>query len=160
MKAKYVGSSWGYNEEEKRQELADEANRFLILRDSSNQLAAFLSFRFVEENLLPTEDDEEGDDAKVDAIYCFELQINTTYRRQGLGAFLMRVFEHIGSYYAASKAMLTVFKSNRDAFEFYKQVGYAEDEISPSQCLVEEEAAKYDWEIMSKQLPTVTHPET
>lgn len=106
LKLRYISSSWEWNEDEKKSELNDSLNRYLIIKKKKAGIhvpVAYLSFRIVEENCLQ---DEES----IDAIYCFELQISTEYRRLGIGSYLMGIFEEIGKELQSSKAMLTVFQ--------------------------------------------------
>lgn len=133
----YTESSWGLDKEDKFKELQHEHARFLLVEDpSAGKLAGFVHFRF-------DYDDEEAPTESV--LYVYEIQIDESYRRQGLGKKLMHISEEIASKAGVGKVMLTVFKKNNGAMEFYKGLNYEIDESSPSK---HNEPA--DYEILSK----------
>ena len=47
----------------------------------------------------------------------------------GLGKFAMALAERLASAHAMRRLMLTVFKANARAHDFYKRLGYTVDEI-------------------------------
>jgi ribosomal protein S18 acetylase RimI-like enzyme len=121
----YEASSWGLDLKEKELELRHVKARFLFLlndNQSNNKLAAFVHFRF-------EYDDEESPSRAV--LYVYEIQIESNYRRYGIGRKLMGVVEAIAAKEEMSKVVLTVFKANQDAMKFYETLGYAIDETSP-----------------------------
>jgi ribosomal protein S18 acetylase RimI-like enzyme len=132
MAALYEGSSWGLDMAEKEAELRHGRARFLFLWDNdadlgattttSSRLAAFVHFRF-------EHDDEEGPTCAV--LYVYEIQIDEAYRRHGLGRWLMGIAEAIAAGEGMAKVLLTVFKANRGAMQFYEKLGYGVDETSP-----------------------------
>jgi ribosomal protein S18 acetylase RimI-like enzyme len=147
----YRESSWGLNLIEKAEELQHRKARFLIvtpLRKNGNEvpaddnntnddLAAFVHFRFCL-------DDDDYPSAVV--LYVYEIQVREAYRRQGLGAKLMDLMEQIVRATEMEKVMLTVFKKNQSAMQFYTQkLNYEIDATSPSQHNQHEE-----YEILSK----------
>jgi ribosomal protein S18 acetylase RimI-like enzyme len=135
----YKNSSWGLDTEEKSAELKHAKARYLLVETSKgNQLAGFVHFRFVY-------DDEEQPTEAV--LYVYEIQIDEKFRRQGLGKKLMGISEQIGAKAEVSKVLLTVFKSNQAAMEFYKRLDYGIDYSSPSN---HNEPA--DYEILSKSV--------
>jgi len=135
----YRNSSWGLNMEEKAAELRDNKARFLIVLDDNEKLAGFVHFRF-------EYDDEECPTCAV--LYIFEIQIESTYRRCGVGKRLMGIAELIGREQSMTKLLLTVFKSNHQAMTFYtKTLGYNIDESSPSKF-----GESVDYEILSLEL--------
>ncbi|KKK18258.1 hypothetical protein AOCH_001942 [Aspergillus ochraceoroseus] len=74
-------------------------------------------------------------------------------QRQRLGEELMMRFERVGQRIGLEKAMLTVFKSNTQAANFYGRVGYEEDENSPRPRRLRNGMVKEaDYRIMSKSL--------
>jgi ribosomal protein S18 acetylase RimI-like enzyme len=138
----YRSSSWGLDMDEKRQELQHRKARFLLVRskEQGGELAAFVHYRF-------DFDDEERPDGAV--VYIFEIQVAAAFRRQRLGRSLMEVLEEVAHQTNMSKVVLTVFKKNVQAMEFYRQgLGYEVDESSPSQ-----HNSPADYEILSKIVP-------
>eukprot|EP01136_Pigoraptor_vietnamica_P022171 Opistho-1_new@73027 len=94
----YASSDWGWNDGKKRAEMTSVASLYLIARESvSAAPVAFSHFQF---------DQEDG----VDVLYCYEIQLEGSVRRVGLGAALMRTLEAIGVAAHMRKLMLTVFK--------------------------------------------------
>lgn len=61
----------------------------------------------------------------------------------------MRMLERIAQVSGMRKCMLTVFKSNLAAYQFYEKLGYHIDLISPSQ--YPDCAQTVDYEILSKK---------
>ena len=101
--------------------------------------AAFCHFRF---NL---DDDESMNPLEV--LYVYEIQVSDRYRRRGLGRRLMGLMEDVARRTGMKRLMLTVFKSNVGAMDFYlNKMKYEIDRMSPSR-YGEEEA---DYEILSK----------
>lgn len=125
MAKQYEASSWGLDMEEKLLELKHERARFLLLCSDNNdrKLAAFVHFRF-------EYDDEESPSCAV--LYVYEIQIEDTFRRHGIGRKLMGIVEVIAAKEEMSKALLTVFKANHAAMRFYEDLGYAIDDTSPN----------------------------
>jgi ribosomal protein S18 acetylase RimI-like enzyme len=145
----YEGSSWGLDMKEKERELRHDRARYLLLLvddhdhdrqgERNKKVAAFVHFRF-------EYDDEEGPTCPV--LYVYEIQIDGSYRRHGLGRKLMDLAEQIAHRQDMAKVVLTVFKSNGDAMAFYDKLGYTVDDTSPSK--VGETAA--DYEILSRSI--------
>jgi N-alpha-acetyltransferase 40 len=114
-----AGFHW--NDSQKRQELADDQNSFLIAKTNEGTLAGFVSFRC------------ENSDDFFESIYIFELQIAAKYQRSGLGRHLMLIAELIARKGGFHKMMLTVLKLNVKAIDFYRQkLKYEIDASSPS----------------------------
>lgn len=135
----YRKSSWGLDMESKRDELEHRKARFLFLRrtimDNTDELVAFVHFRF-------EMDDEDSPQCVV--LYVYEIQVAANFRKQGIGQRLMSLVEHIARFNEMDKVLLTVFKSNNSAMDFYKnRLGYLEDESSPND---------EDYVILSKSL--------
>ena len=146
----YQNSSWGLNLAEKKEELAHEKARFLIVsgsdqdditsiameKNGENKTLAFSHFRFeVNDDDKPTEE----------VLYLYEIQIDFIAQRNGLGKRIMQIMEIIAMQQKMRKVMLTVFLNNKGALQFYEKLKYTVDETSPS--LFEEDA---DYEILSK----------
>jgi ribosomal protein S18 acetylase RimI-like enzyme len=135
----YRNSSWGLDMEKKREELEHRNARYLLLRDNSQDgdLVAFSHFRF-EMN------DEESPEYVV--LYVYELQVQAKYRKLGIGKRLMHLLEKIAQGNGMDSVMLTVFKANENAMDFYTQgLRYSVDDDSPPHA---------DYEILCKRFNT------
>jgi len=136
MKTLYEQSEWGWKSREKMDEMTEEKAWYLIARDQDRKPIAFCHFRFDME--LDTE-----------VLYCYEIQLISSVRKKGLGKFMMQILELMANKYEMKCVMLTVFKHNATATEFFKnKLKYEVDEISPEQGIYDEE--DYDYEILSK----------
>lgn len=141
MKSLYESSDWGWKEREKKEELMDEHARFLIARTTDGELVGFCHFRF----------DLDFDD---EVIYCYEIQLTETVRRKGLGKFLMQILELVAFRTQMKKVMVTVFKNNTVATNFFTKVlKYDVDETSPS-LFDPMNDDEYCYEILSKTVQT------
>lgn len=137
----YKNSSWGLDMEEKSAELKNNKARFLFAIDNDERLVGFIHFRF-------EYDDEESPNCAV--LYIYETQIESAYRRCGVGKRLMGIAERIAREQSMTKVVLTVFKKNHKAMTFYtKTLGYDVDESSPSNF----GEHSVDYEILSLKLP-------
>eukprot|EP00088_Acartia_fossae_P001853 TRINITY_DN10724_c0_g1_i2.p1 TRINITY_DN10724_c0_g1~~TRINITY_DN10724_c0_g1_i2.p1 ORF type:complete len:210 (+),score=17.13 TRINITY_DN10724_c0_g1_i2:34-630(+) len=117
MKESYDLSPKGWSRSDKEDEMFDPCSRHLILFHN-NHVAAFSHFRF---------DMDYG----VDVIYCYEIHIQSNWQRKGLGRFLMEILEQFLCLFSLTKIVLTVFKSNSAAIDFYTKIGFSIDETSP-----------------------------
>ncbi|KAI0734545.1 acyl-CoA N-acyltransferase [Fomitopsis betulina] len=149
MKELYTQSSFGWNPEKKQAELFHESSRFLLARklpepgsssESAPSTVAYSMFRFEREE-------------KQDVIYCYELQVHQDLRRAGLGKHLMRHLVSISKGWKMEKIMLTVFKANHVACNFYKAIGFELDPTSPEYYDDDEDTEDYDYEILSTPTP-------
>lgn len=121
------------------QSTSDEADRPSSATEI-RELLGFLSFMVTYE------------DGK-DVVYCYEIHLSPMARGKGLGALLMGRMEAIGRLVGVEKAMLTVFKSNLAAREFYMKGGYEVDENSPQPRMLRNGTVKEsEYEILSKRL--------
>jgi ribosomal protein S18 acetylase RimI-like enzyme len=138
MGEQYRKSSWGLDMKAKEDELRHEKARYLLLTpdDESDELAGFMHFRY-------DYDDEESPAYGV--IYVFEIQIDESYQRRGLGKKVMDLVEALTLQSELEKVMLTVFKANESAMKFYLGLDYSIDESSPSKW-----NNPADYEILSK----------
>ena len=73
----------------------------------------------------------EVDDDDVASVYIYELQVEQTMKRSGLGRVLMRACEKIGCALGLKHAALTVLKTNQAARSFYAKIGYEETDHAP-----------------------------
>jgi ribosomal protein S18 acetylase RimI-like enzyme len=127
MKDLYVKSSWGWNENEKNKELFLPTSRFLLLTTSNNpedyNIVGYCMYRF-------EWDDEEEPEHPV--LYCYEVQVDGAYQKKGVGEFFMKNLQIISDQMKMWKILLTCFKFNTPAMNFYKKLGYGIDHNSPS----------------------------
>ena len=82
-----------------------------------------------------------------DVLYCYEIQLEEEVRRKGLGKFMMMVLELLSHKADMRKIMLTCFKHNLAALEFFKgAMKYERDET------IYEDGVRgqADYEILSK----------
>jgi len=134
MKKLYEDSEWGWNDKNKREEMLDEKAWYLLAETSDGTIAGYSHFRY----------DMDFDD---EVVYVYEIQIDSTYQRKGLGRFMMQVLEMLAFKADMRKIMLTVFKHNPEAENFFKKtMKYEIDETCPIDDVVEQ----YDYEILSK----------
>ncbi|NWI61158.1 NAA40 acetyltransferase, partial [Calyptomena viridis] len=108
MQTLYEQSTWGWKEREKREELRDERAWYLLAREPDTVPVAFSHFRF---------DVEAGDEV----LYCYEVQLESRVRRRGLGKFLLQILQLVANSTQMKKVMLTVFKHNLGAFQFFRE---------------------------------------
>ncbi|CAH0480127.1 unnamed protein product [Peronospora belbahrii] len=143
MKSLYQSSSWGYDSVAKYMELFEDAARYLLVYDQSDQvlsslkpLVGFAHFRFVED-----------DGALV--LYLYEVQLAARAQHCGLGKFIMQLLLLVARKQGMELMVLTVFKNNTGAMRFYRErLGFAIDETSPSACGDDSQ----DYEILSKSV--------
>ena len=82
-----------------------------------------------------------------DVLYCYEIQLEESVRRKGLGKFMMKVLELLMMKNDLLKIMCTVFKHNDVASKFFKEVLKFEiDETCPYDTVYEQ----FDYEILSR----------
>ena len=138
MKPYYESSSCGWNRSNKLKELKDKTSRLLLLKCvDTNQSIAFVNFRF-----------EVGGNDSECVIYCYELQVVDSHQRSGVGQYLMSVVYEMGHTFHMEKVMLTVFKRNTIAMNFYtKALNYRIDRSSPSRFNI-----VADYEILSLKI--------
>jgi len=136
MEALYEQSEWGWKGREKMEEMTEERAWYLIAWDQDQKPVAFSHFRF----------DVEID---TEVLYCYEIQLESQVQKKGLGKFMMTILELMANKYEMKCVMLTVFKNNETAQEFFmKKLKYTVDEISPESCIYDEE--DYSYQILSK----------
>jgi len=138
MKELYENSHWGWNETRKRKEMFDERAKYLIARstatDNLGHVIAFAHFRF----------DMDYDD---EVLYVYEIQLEDSVKRKGLGKFMMQLLELLAFKMEMRKIMLTCFRHDEQSQKFFKQgLRYTRDETCPKDTLQEQ----FDYEILSK----------
>ncbi|PFH54539.1 hypothetical protein AMATHDRAFT_135022, partial [Amanita thiersii Skay4041] len=128
----YINSSFGWEPEHKIKELFHPLSRFLLV--SRERIVAYCMLRFeVEESEA--------------IVYCYEVQVSPAIQRMGLGKRLMQLVLQIATVWHMDRIMLTVFKSNKGAFELYRGLGFRVDETSPGQC-----GEEVEYEILSRDV--------
>lgn len=132
MKSKYEDCSWGWNDTKKYEELTDEDAWYLIAQSTDGKPLGFSHFRF---------DLDEG----IEVLYCYELQIEPSIMRRGLGKFMMQILELVAFTNHMRKVVLTVLKHNKCNY-FFKALNYQLDESSP----VDDDEETYPYAILSK----------
>lgn len=168
----YEHSNWGLDLELKRDELSHPNARFLIVtthedcgeeQGRSEIVLAFTHFRFecsiddcndnnyVYNGTFSSTDDHES------VLYVYEIQIDPKIQRQNIGKRLMTLMQIIAMKMNMEKVMLTVFKFNNGAMDFYKnKLGYQLDQSSPGffdesdNGFDSEGGEEADYEILSK----------
>ncbi|KAG7177055.1 N-alpha-acetyltransferase 40-like [Homarus americanus] len=134
MQPLYEKSTQGWHENEKREEMMEDAAWYLMAIDTTSEKAvAFSHFRF---------DMDYGDEV----LYCYELQLEADCRNKGLGKFMMQVLELMAFSNQMHKVVLTVFKHNPDGMAFFTKCKYEIDETSPEDTY----EGSYDYNILSK----------
>jgi len=84
-------------------------------------------------------------------LYLFEIQLERSARRRGLGKHLMRIVEVVAKRTSMGWVMLTVFNENRSARKLYiEKLGYMVDETSPAR--LGKRGEHFQYEILSKCL--------
>ncbi|XP_036149454.1 N-alpha-acetyltransferase 40 [Monomorium pharaonis] len=131
MKDMYERSSWGWNMTEKQTELTEDTAWYLVAL-CDDKFIGFSHFRF---------DIDNGDVV----LYCYELQLEPLARRKGLGRFMMSALESMAQQNQMLKVVLTVFKHNPMAIQFFYALGYKLDSSNPPA------SAHLDYIILSKQ---------
>lgn len=124
MAALYAACEWGWDLEEKRKEMSNKASRFIVAYSEQDKPVAFTHFRF-------------DMDHNVSVVYCYELQVDPVAQKQGLAKHIMRILESLCRQHNMSKVVLTVFKNNEKACNFFASQGYELDASSPQNFGVE-----------------------
>ncbi|XP_053631972.1 N-alpha-acetyltransferase 40 isoform X1 [Cherax quadricarinatus] len=134
MQPMYEKSTQGWHENEKREEMTEDAAWYLIAVDTvTEKPVAFSHFRF---------DMDYGHEV----LYCYELHLEVECRNKGLGKFMMQVLELMAFSNQMHKVVLTVFKHNPDGMAFFTKCRYEIDETSPEDTYEE----TFDYNILSK----------
>lgn len=119
MKQLYLESTWGYDAFSKRNEMFHRDSRYFIVKDKKEKVAGFIHFRMVSED-------------QRNVLYVYEIQIEASYQRLGIGGYLMRLMEELAIQLKFSMVMLTVFVNNTAALSFYQnRLQYEMHESSP-----------------------------
>ncbi|KAF2148693.1 hypothetical protein K461DRAFT_217874, partial [Myriangium duriaei CBS 260.36] len=143
-RADYEASSIGWHPVRKRREMSDADMRYLLARradaETGTGIEGFCSFMFTH---------EDG----VAVVYIYEIHLEAVARGCGLGARLLGLVEGMGRDVGVEKCMLTCFRRNERAVEWYELMGYGVDEYSPrDKVLRGGKVKKCDYLILSKRL--------
>lgn len=131
--SRYEQCSWGWNDTKKREQLTEDSAWYLLVKScTDNTLIGFSHFRF---------DMDEG----IEVLYCYELHLESSFHRKGLGKFMMQILELIAFKNNMRKVVLTVLKNNQYS-KFFKAIGYELD-IS---CPMDDVEEQFPYEILSK----------
>ncbi|XP_076234450.1 N-alpha-acetyltransferase 40 [Calliopsis andreniformis] len=117
MKSMYEQCDWGWDPETKQKELVEPAAWYLVA-SSNDKFLGFSHFRF-------------DIDHREEVLYCYEIQLESIVRRKGLGHFMMSALESMALENKMHKVVLTVFKHNPSAMQFFYSLGYKLDKTSP-----------------------------
>lgn len=140
MREIYENSSWGWNEQEKMAEWKHQRTRVILV---FKRQAGDPSPNVVFNHLPEVEDDDElvafmcirfecGGSKSECALYVYELHVHRNFQRQGLGDELMRMARCFATEFRMDKVMLTSFRSNTLALQFYKKLKFIPDKSSPA----------------------------
>lgn len=144
----YEHSSWGWDEDAKRQELKEPGTKYILLHPAREHVSTegpvdegfgFLSCQIV------VEDDEP-------VIYCYELQLCKALQGLGLGSRLMTIMHSLAERLCMTRAFLTVFTDNELACKFYEKLGYTRHKSSPRDRTLRGRKVRADYRILSKKL--------
>jgi len=143
MKELYEHSQLGWNEPKKRKEMLDDRAWYLIARkhieaidgnEQTEELIGFAHFRF----------DMDYDD---EVLYIYEIQLEDSVKRKGLGRFMMQLLELLSFKTDMRKIMLTCLRNDEPTQKFFKDtLKYGKDETCPKDTVYQQ----YDYEILSK----------
>lgn len=134
----------GWQREAKGEELVMPGMQYLLAHEDSKEVPlprGFLSY------LVCEEEGADGDPRRV--VYIYEVQVERSYTGKGIGSMLMDalVTRIATDSCLPRELMLTCFKANRKAIQFYQKHGFKEDEISPGRCKI-----RSDYVILSKKI--------
>ncbi|XP_076666224.1 N-alpha-acetyltransferase 40 isoform X2 [Andrena cerasifolii] len=117
MKSMYEQCDWGWDPIAKQKELTEPGARYLVA-SSDGEFLGFSHFRF-------------DIDHREEVLYCYEIQLESVVRRKGLGHFMMSALESMALDSSMRKVVLTVFKDNPSAVQFFYSLGYKLDKTNP-----------------------------
>lgn len=98
---------FGWDGMGKQRELREDLAWYLIARTQEGTPVAFSHFRYE----LYYNDE---------VVYCHELHVEKTFRRKGLGRFMMKVLEMLAIKADMLKVLVTIFRNDQDQFSFFK----------------------------------------
>ena len=101
-------------------------------RECTARVLGFVHFRYEYNNNNDDDDDNINADNNDPITYLYEIQIHPTVQKFGIGNKLLTILELLSQKLRLKKIILTVFKSNTAAMNFYIKRNYVIDESSPS----------------------------
>ena len=108
----------GWREDAKKGEMREDMAWILLAKTQDGAPVAFSHFRY-----------QMNDDDEV--LYCYDLQVMETYRRKGLGKFMMKVLEMLMIKADMLKIMCIIFKNDNTGVDFFKTaLNYDTDETN------------------------------
>ena len=107
---------WSTSKKWKEMNLPDM--KYIIIVTPEDDIAGFVSF------MVTYEDGYE-------VVYIYEIHLVPEWQGKGLGRNMTHIVEAFAQNVAVSKVMLTVFRANTRAVDWYAKLGYQEDEFSP-----------------------------
>lgn len=129
---------WSTSKKWKEMKLPDM--KYIIIRSPEKTVAGFVSF------MVTYEDGYE-------VVYIYEIHLVPAWQGKSMGRNLMTVVEKFAQNVRVSKVMLTVFKSNDRAVDWYSKLGYREDPFSPGPRVLRNGTVKQpSYIILSKQM--------
>jgi len=88
-------------------------------------------WRFDQEECDPNDPVARKGKRTIEIAYCYEIQVHSNFRQYGLGKLMMKRLEEIAQNTKMRKIMLTVFKSNMHARQFYDRLGFKLEYSTP-----------------------------
>ena len=140
MKAFY-DNSWGWDDEIKAGEFFHEDSRFIIAFYKEHPIG-FIHFRM------------ELDEGEL-SLFIYEMHIEEELQRHGLGKWLLQIVEFIGLKLGYDCTMVSCFKENTAARNFFRKMNYQIHRQSPSIADPENEF-NYHHELLYKPLKKPT----
>ncbi|EXJ65554.1 hypothetical protein A1O7_01895 [Cladophialophora yegresii CBS 114405] len=135
----YDSSDFGWSVSRKRKEMKLPELKYITLLGQGT-IAGFMSFMVTYEDGL-------------EVLYIYEIHFFPHWQGKGLGKQLMDVVGKIALNIGLAKVMLTVFRANKRAVDWYTKLGYQEDDFSPGPRKLRNGTVKESsYIIMSKQL--------
>lgn len=116
----YQSSEMKWSSSKKRREMKLPDMKYIILTEmDTSQVAGFISF------MVTYEDGHE-------VLYIYEIHFSPEWQGKGLGKKVLTVVEVIAQNVGVEKVMLTVFRANHRAVDWYTRLDYQADEFSPA----------------------------
>lgn len=101
-------------------------------RECTTRVLGFVHFRYEYNNNNDDDDNINADNNNDPITYLYEIQIHPRVQKFGIGNKLLTILELLSRKLQLKKIILTVFKSNMSAMNFYIKRNFVIDESSPS----------------------------
>ncbi|KAJ9606099.1 N alpha-acetyl-transferase [Cladophialophora chaetospira] len=136
----YQNSEMKWSTAKKWKEMQLPDMKYIILVTPEDVVAGFVSFMITYEDGL-------------EVLYLYEIHLIPEWQTQGLGRNMLHVVECFARNVGVAKVMLTVFRANERAIEWYAKRGYQEDKFSPGPRKLRNGTIKQpSYTILSKQV--------